>query len=486
MIARESVEDMEMMSLSDSNSRASLFPERGDKDLIGLNNMGNTCYMNSFLQVLNMTDQLRLELFDLDFQHIKSNKGYKFGPADSIAIYRNIQLLMSSLLLSKRRAITPASFLKSLPDWWRTGRQQDSGEFGRFLFDQLDNAVKLPLPAREDTKALEFTSAVNDVFGGTTKTLITCSKCGTVSARKESTIDLLLAFPPSNETPDGTLEELIQYNYDSAGEVLEGDNSYSCETCKEHTCAMKKTVLYVAPEEQAPKHLLITLNRFSYDYKTSTRSKLMTQVRNLFALSESNAHSRQVSYPEFLQVPVYYDGSESKLEKKHAVYVLYGVVMHAGQSAEYGHYYSYARHSYSTVLQCFESPLVVGDEPKLSATWYRFNDEVVDRSDLASFTQISKHFSNDVPYMLFYIRADHVPDQVSLNKLLSPELPHWLVEEIEKDNEKFSKERTNTTRAVNPWANKKYDWWQDPDKDNDNPPWKPGGGGFGGGFNAVF
>lgn len=289
MIARESVEDMEMMSLSDSSSRASLFPERGDKELIGLNNMGNTCYMNSFLQVLNMTDQLTLELFDLDFQHIKGNKGYKFGPADSINIYRNLQLLMGSLLLSKRRAITPASFLKSLPDWWRTGRQQDSGEFGRFLFDQLDNAVKVPVPPT-DGKSVELTSAVNDVFGGTTKTLITCSKCNTVSARKESIIDLSIAFPPSSETPDGTLEDLIQYNYDSAGEVLEGDNSYSCETCREHTRAMKKTVLYVAPEEQAPKHLLITLNRFSYDYKTSTRSKLMTQACNDSCLiAEANA-----------------------------------------------------------------------------------------------------------------------------------------------------------------------------------------------------
>ncbi len=289
MIARESVEDMEIMSVSGSDSRASLFPERGDKELIGLNNMGNTCYMNSFLQVLCMTDQLRLELLDLDFQHIKGNRGYKFGPAESINIYRNLQLLMASLLLSKRKTITPASFLKALPDWWRTGRQQDAGEFGRFLFDQLDTAVKTPLPPRSEGP-IEYSSAVTDVFGGTTKTLITCSKCGTVSARKESIIDLSLAFPPTSEAPEGTLDELIKYNYDSAGEVLEGDNSYSCETCNEHTRATKKTVLFVAHEEQAPKHLLITLNRFSYDFKTSTRSKLMTPVchRNSANLRTTN------------------------------------------------------------------------------------------------------------------------------------------------------------------------------------------------------
>jgi hypothetical protein len=88
------------------------------------------------------------------------------------------------MMLSKRRTITPAAFLRSLPEWWRTGRQQDSGEFGRFLFDQLDSAVKSPKPQSGDT--VEYTSAVNEVFGGNTKTLITCSKCGNTFTRKVS------------------------------------------------------------------------------------------------------------------------------------------------------------------------------------------------------------------------------------------------------------------------------------------------------------
>jgi hypothetical protein len=72
-------------------------------------------------------------------------------------------------------------------------------------------------------------------------------------------------------------------------------------------------------------------------------------------------------------------------------YILYAVIMHSGRSAEYGHYYSYARHTsglFGSDKMDVDGPSEAQKGP--SSQWFRFNDENVDASAFSSFSQITK------------------------------------------------------------------------------------------------
>ena len=47
------------------------------------------------------------------------------------------------------------------------------------------------------------------------------------------------------------------------GEILEGDNAYQCEKCNKKVNALKRQCL-----KKLPKHLILALKRFEFDFDT--------------------------------------------------------------------------------------------------------------------------------------------------------------------------------------------------------------------------
>lgn len=86
---------------------------------VGLNNLGNTCYMNSVLQALFMTRQFSYEILaskqvDYSSQHV----------------LKTLQNLFALLTHSKRISYSPTEiFQASKPSYFLPGQQQDSSEF---------------------------------------------------------------------------------------------------------------------------------------------------------------------------------------------------------------------------------------------------------------------------------------------------------------------------------------------------------------------
>ena len=102
----------------------------------GLDNLGNSCYLNSVLQSLFMTDAFRRALLGIQ----RAKVGYAF--IKDHPILTNLQSIFGFLLLSNRASYAPHTLFKALPDMFRDATQQDAGEFAKFVLDSVGASLK--------------------------------------------------------------------------------------------------------------------------------------------------------------------------------------------------------------------------------------------------------------------------------------------------------------------------------------------------------
>lgn len=373
--------------------------EDGDTlGLSGLENIGNTCYMNSVLQCLSATDllnqYLRSKMFKNDLKNgvnrmiIKDKKSKivnfddisyeipkfktKFKFKNSIT-YRLYQLI--KLLWNINCDVIPRKFKATLDELipnFRGFSQQDSHEFLSLILDTLHEEFKTDVEILEikqpekinydkidvlDNGIKFYTnfikknhSIILDIFYGIFLFEIKCSTCGNCNYNYEpfNTIEL-------------DLNDSININdcftrYFSPSEV-----DYSCSKCNgEPIQVNRETNKNKAIKTQSifllPNKLCIQLKRFK---KIETRGGVHIQKIN-----------NQIDFPlTNLKLDQFYN-SESYS------YDLYGIVNHSG-SPSGGHYISYTKN------------MITGD-------WYEFND--------SSVSQIKNPQSmvNSGAYLLFY------------------------------------------------------------------------------------
>jgi ubiquitin C-terminal hydrolase len=118
-----------------------------NKGLRGLDNMGNTCFANSCMQILSNT----YELNDALNKHIARNRTANVQ-SNTILVHWNQlrEQIWSDSNAPSRKSVSPATFIKCLyqtakdthMEMFQTNAQNDMGELMIFLLDQIHTSIK--------------------------------------------------------------------------------------------------------------------------------------------------------------------------------------------------------------------------------------------------------------------------------------------------------------------------------------------------------
>ena len=340
--------------------------------LIGLNNIGATCYMNASLQCLSNTKKLT-EYF---LNEYKSNKANIL----SYEYYKVLQNLWDKN--NHNKAYSPYSFKETLSKenpLFAGIQANDSKDLINFLIerfhqelnivkqqnninnnaniqDQTNEELMLKLFLEEFKE--NFNSPISNLFYGILETKSQCQGCKVIKFNFQ--IYSFLEFPLQQvnqfcfnngkrplytidgKNPDVNLYECFDYN--GKIDVMGGDNQMFCNNCNKLCDALYSSLLY-----SGPNYLIINLNR-----------------------GKGAVYECKVNFPELLNIWDYVNFKDGQ-----TAYSLYGVISHLGPSSMSGHFVAYCRN-------------------RIDNKWYLYNDGIV--SACTGFQQ----YKEGMPYILFY------------------------------------------------------------------------------------
>jgi len=319
-------------------------PEASGKAITGLQNLGNTCFMNSVIQCLAYSPSL-VSYFCSDTYYNHINFFSQYGSKGELAI--EFGALVEKLNSHRHRYIEPKSFREAIIKHigFVGNEQQDSHEFMMMLFDKLhhdlnvhtkdklkqngivsqncssneDNNINIPratLGYQFWRKHLEMNkSIISDLFEGIFMSTLTCTFCKGQSNTFE--VFNCLSLPIPSETRCHVRDCLSHF---SNPERIEA--AWECPRCKQKREVDKKIVIC-----KLPRILIIHLKRFSLDGRW--RQKLQTTVE--FPLTDLNVDYTNV-LPQSAYGPTF-----SK-----SAYNLCAVVNHYGH-LDGGHYTAFTK-----------------------------------------------------------------------------------------------------------------------------------------------
>ncbi|CAG8477592.1 1158_t:CDS:10, partial [Dentiscutata heterogama] len=358
------------------------------------------------------------------------------------------------MAFSTRSYFSPSALLETFPRWINNGRQQDCHEFLKQEESNQSVSNKRPRLDMENQSAprINYNEMPISAFCGTLENTIKCLSCGNKSRTKEDFHDLTLSLKAENEVDKLSLDDMLFEFF--TPEELNEDNQYFCDKCNGLQDAVKTTQIIVPP-----RYLILSLNRFEYDKRYARRIKIMTPIvvcvnkvtpQDTLSLTYvpdtlerssknesnyTNAEIHQMNGTADLKTNgngsicydtdsdmdsemnsdsnIVYNSDFEEIIGDKVEYDLSAFVVHSGTSAEYGHYYTYAK-----------------DEE--DGNWYHLNDNFVITSTWSKIKDEGEDYKSDTPYLFFF-------RQKNLNNDDLGEIPQSLVQAVRKsDNQGYS------------------------------------------------
>jgi ubiquitin C-terminal hydrolase len=244
----------QQQSVESSEKMLKQSPKRISRPFCGLENIGNTCFMNSALQCLNHVYELLLF-----FENFSPDQSKLSSLTCAYAKFVN------NVCSTEDKWITPAELyveFGQIAPRFSNYRQQDSLEFMHILLDAL----------HEDLSTLESedNSKISQLFHGEIESEVECKQCD----KRVKTYDSFSFLPlpiSDNDKSFGTCSIYNCFEEFCKSERMEHYGKWFCEKCGKLTIANKSIKLW-----KLPQFLIIQLKRFNYDLRSY--EKINTRV----------------------------------------------------------------------------------------------------------------------------------------------------------------------------------------------------------------
>jgi ubiquitin C-terminal hydrolase len=319
------------------------FDNYKNNGLTGLANLGNTCFVNSCIQVLSHTYELNNFLNNGNYKKKLKNK------------FESVLLLewdnLRTLMWSENCIVSPGKFIKTVQkiahvkdlDIFTGFAQNDLPEFLLFVIDCFHTSLsrevnmsingeiandtdKMAVQCFEMTKkmyAKEYSEIWNLFYGIHVSQIISLETGEVLSTSPEPYFMINLSLPTDNKNP--SLKDCFDLYVN--GETLEGENAWYNENTKLKQNVQKKLIYW-----SMPSIMVIDIKRFNHKNQKN-------QISVTFPLDNFDVSDYVVGY-----------------KKESYIYDLYGICNHSG-NAYGGHYTSFIKNA--------------------NGKWYHFNDTSV-------------------------------------------------------------------------------------------------------------